>query len=93
MLNIEEIFEKHENEYLRFEEIENPICQRPDLCAFIKLDELIPGDMDIIRSAEHDEIWIGITIEALSGVATEEDILFLVRCGVRLSDGYLAMFV
>jgi len=44
---------------------------------------LVPGDKDIVRSAEHDEIWLSISPEELLKVATEDQIIELIRCGVR----------
>jgi hypothetical protein len=93
MLNLEEVFEKYEDEYLKFERIESPFCNREDLCAFVKLDKLIPGNLNIISAAEHDEIFLEIEPDKLAEVATEEDIVFLIRCGVRLFDDSLAMWV
>lgn len=57
-----------------------------DLCAFILLDKLVPVKFgDIVCAAEHDEIWLSTDITKLAEVATEEDIKFLVGCGVRYS--------
>ncbi len=90
--NIEEIFEKHNNEFLEFDRVENKRSNRPDLHAFILLDELFPGDRDLISSAEHDEIWLDITTEDI-GNLTEDQIIELVRCGVRYDEEALCMFV
>jgi hypothetical protein len=48
-----------------------------------------------VTAAEHDEIWLDVDCERLAEIATEVDILYLVRCGVRY-DEYnksLQMFV
>lgn len=89
------LFEKHGSEFLRFERIENPKCKRPDVCAFIRLDELVPESKDMVSAAEHDEIYLAVDAEQLAACATEDDIIFLARCGVRYdsSSGSLAMFV
>lgn len=68
--------------------------RRPDLNAFLLLDRLCPGDDDMVCAAENDEIYLAVGVDSLAGVATEEDILDLMRCGVRYdapSDS-LAMF-
>lgn len=83
--NLYSIFEKHSDDYLKFSDIENPPSQRPDLCAMILLDRLIPGKRDIIVQAEHDEFTLGIDPDVLASVATEEQIVDLIRCGVRYS--------
>ena len=90
MSEIAEIFEKHNDEYLKFERVENKRSRRPDLHAFLLLDELFPSDFYIICSAAHDEIWLDADGEDL----TEEQVIELSRCGVRFDDGDgLCMFV
>lgn len=94
---LEAIFEDFEDEFLEFHKVENKASNRPDLCAFIALDRLVPSEHgnDIVCAAEHDEIWLATDVEKLAAVATKEDILLLVRCGVRLDvdQDALAMFV
>ena len=92
-IDLEATFEKFEDEYIQFERIENKLHARPDIHAFILLDKLVPGHRDMVCAAEHDEIYLDVDTEALALVATEDDILQLVRCGVRLDDDSLAMFV
>lgn len=84
-----------DGEYLHFERIEKPLHPRPDICAFLRLHELVPGTRDMVSAAEHDEIFLDVDLEQLAAVATEDDVVYLQRCGVRLDesgDG-LAMFV
>lgn len=92
-IDLEATFDKFEDEYIQFERIENKLHARPDIHAFILLDKLVPGDRDMVCAAEHDEIYLDVDTDALALVATEDDILQLVRCGVRLDDDSLAMFV
>jgi hypothetical protein len=96
MIDLKETFDKFNDEYLRFERVEGKLNQRPDVCAFILLDRLLPREgRDMVASAEHDEIFLSPNGKELAAVATEEDILTLVRCGVRYSAQYdsLCMFV
>lgn len=90
-----EQYEKHESEFLKFEKVENKTSQRRDLHAFMLLDRLVPGEKDIVGCAEHDEIWLEVDPEELAKVATEEQIIELIRCGVRYDEDTesLAMFV
>lgn len=90
-----ELFEANDDEFLKFEKIENPLHKRPDLCAFLRLDEMVPGNRDMVSAAEHDEIYLEIDLDKLAEVATEDDVIYLQRCGIRLDDynGGLAMFV
>lgn len=81
-----ELFEKHsDNEYIEFKRIANKRLNRPDLHAFLLLDEMVPGAQDIVCCAEHDEIWLEVTPEDLAKVITEEQIIELTRCGVMYS--------
>jgi hypothetical protein len=92
---MKQLYDKHRDEYLHFERVENKTSQRADLHAFNLLDRLIPGSGDIVGSAEHDEIWLSISPDELTKVATEDQIVELIRCGVRY-DSYndaLSMFV
>lgn len=93
--DIQATFEKFDAEFLRFDRIENKLSARPDLHAFLLLDRLFPGTTDMVSAAEHDEIFLEVSPEALVGKATEGQILDLVRCGLRYSDEYesLCMFV
>lgn len=93
--DMEASFKKFSDEYLNFERIENPPCKRPDICAFLLLDKLVPKTGDMVTAAEHDEIFLETSCETLAEVATEDDILYLTRCGVRYDSelNSLAMFV
>lgn len=93
-IDIEAAFEAASVEFLKFERVANKKSSRPDLHAFILLNELVPGSRDIVSAAEHDEIYLEISPDELAKVATEQDIIDLHRCGVRYSselDG-LCMF-
>ena len=88
---MEEIFEKYHDEFLEFDRIKNKRSNRPDLHAFLLLDELFPRDRDIVSAAEHDEIWLDVETSEIEKL-TEEQIIELIRCGVRYSEDSLAMF-
>ncbi|MEX3983956.1 hypothetical protein AB4Y45_33765 [Paraburkholderia sp. EG287A] len=88
MLDIKATFTKHGDEYGKFDRIENPPTTRPDLCAFLLLERLAPGDTDIVSAAEHDEIYLSTECDKLAAVATEADIVTLLRCGVRYSSEF-----
>lgn len=89
---LEELFEKYEGEFLEFDRVENKLSKRADLHAFILLDKLVPGEEDMIISAEHDEYVLSIDAACLAKVATEEDVIDLIRCGVSFEDDYFWMF-
>lgn len=80
-----EVFARFRDNYLKFDRVEpkDRLSARPDLCALLLLDRLIPGTGNIIAASEHDELFIDVGCDKLARVAVEADILTLVRCGVQ----------
>jgi hypothetical protein len=96
MIDVKALFEKHSDEYLKFDRVtDRPYGNRPDVHAFVLLAKLDPSTEDMVSSAEHDQIWLGVDHEAVGDVATEDQIIELIRCGVRFDEEYdcLHMFV
>jgi hypothetical protein len=93
-MNIQELFEKHSDEYLKFERVERKLTRRPDLHAFMVLDNLFPRDSDLVSAAERDEIFLDVEAEEIETL-TEAMVIELIRCGVRYDSEFdcLAMFV
>lgn len=94
---IKELFRKHSDEFLEFKKIpeDQRLSKRPDLHAFILLDQIFPDDgrgIDMVCAAWHDEIALTPKTEDIKD-ASEDQIIQLIRCGVRLDDDYLVMFV
>lgn len=94
-MSIKEILEKHDDEFLKFEHVQNKLSNRPDLHAFLLLDKLVPGDRDMVVAAEHDQIWLAVDPTELENAATEEQIVDLYRCGMIYDEDIdsLSMFV
>lgn len=67
--------------------------KRLDLQAMILLDQLVPGACDILSNAAHDEVWFEIEPDELAAVITEEQIIELIRCGVRYDEDSFGMYV
>lgn len=88
MIDLEELFEQYEDEYGQFSKEVNPLHKRPDLCAFLLLDKLVPGGDDIVSAAEHDQIWLDVDCEALAKAATADDVRTLARCGVMYDEDH-----
>lgn len=97
MIDIPEFFDEHEDEFLKEDRIpvSHRLAQPTDLCAMLLLHKLVPAARHVIDDASHDEINFGTDVEELGKVATEEDLLTLIRCGVRYSEEFnsLCMFV
>ena len=86
-----DLFAEAGETYLKFSDIKNPRVNRPDLHAFLLLNEIAPSEInrsghgwDIVSCAEHDEIWLSVTLEQLAPVITKEQVEELVACGVYL---------
>lgn len=95
MIDLQAEFKAYKAEQGKFGmiKIEDTPSNRPDLCAFLLLDSLLPyrgmimlPGYKMIASAHHDLIYLGIDCTALAEVATKHDILTLVRCGVHYDD-------
>ena len=93
--NIRELFKKHDDECLEFDRVKNKRSTRSDISAFILLNHLCPDTGDIVSAAEHDEIFLDVSIDDLAKVASESNIIELIRCGVRYDShsDCLSMFV
>ena len=96
---LEELFEKHsEDEYLEFERIQNPKHTRRDICAMLIIHEIQSRNESqrqdtMISWAGHEEIYLDVNVEEISEYITEEEIIDLIRCGVRLEESNFAMFI
>jgi hypothetical protein len=90
---LKDLFDKYDDQYSHFERVEHKRSQRADLHAFLLLDKLVPGDKDIVSCAEHDEVYLSVPLEQLAAVITEDQVIELVRCGVRCDQNGLCMFV
>lgn len=90
---IERQFEKNSHEAMKFQAIKKPLHPRPDLCALLYLDKMMPGNEDIIRHVTCDgEAVLNIDMQAFANKATKKDIIYLIRCGVTCNDfSYLSL--
>jgi len=91
---LQEMFDIADGVDLVFDEIENKLSGRQDLHAFLLLEKILPGKTgDMISAAEHDQIFLGVDLDELVVVITQEQVNELEACGVWIweSEG-LAMF-
>lgn len=93
MIDIQEMFNKFDDDYGKFDDVTDKLHNRPDLCAMLILDKLIPGNRDMVYASSHDVIYLDVDLDELAKVATESDIRNLSRCGVRGDSDSLSMFV
>ena len=80
-MDIAALFEKHDDKSYK-DQPDGP----DDLTAFTLLNRLVPGAHRMISGAEHDQIWLDVDLDELAKVASEDDIITLIRCGVWLDD-------
>jgi len=92
-MELHDRFEAVNDDYLKFEKIENKKSTRPDIHAFILLNEIFPGSRDMVCASGHDNIWLDVDLDDCEKL-TDGQILELVRCGVMTDEesGSLAMF-
>lgn len=90
-----ELWEKiKEEDYLKFDKVKNRRSNRPDLHAFLLLDELVPckRGCDIVSASEHDEFYLDTDVEKFCKVATEDHVRELIACGVMYTGDSFSMF-
>lgn len=84
---LKSIFEKYDDEYIRFEKVKNKTSKKRDIHAFMLLDKLTTNKYGkILGDARHDVVFLFVNCKDLSKVITEKQILELVRCGVMYSE-------
>ena len=88
---IKEVFESFNDDYICNSGIVNRKSNRPDLCAFLILDELFPSNSDVVCGADHDVIYLGLSEEQICSLS-DEIIHDLIRCGVSIDSDGLYMF-
>jgi hypothetical protein len=83
MSKLHDLFELHNDEFLKFENIplHNRLHDRRDLCAFLYLQEKLGGKGTVIGGAEHDEIYLDF--DNPEELLTSDDVRYVTRCGVR----------
>lgn len=77
-------WEKHrENEAEQFLRIEYPPFRQRDLCGLVKFAKILKSDRAFILSgARRTRAWLSGSVDQLAAVSTEDDIIYLLRCGV-----------
>lgn len=94
-MNIQAVFDTYEDEFLKFDRVQNKLSSRPDIHAFILLNSVFPESGDMVTGAGHDIIYLDVDAEKAGEDLTEAQLIDLHRCGVILDEetDSLAMFV
>lgn len=93
-MTLHDRFEQFNDEFLKFDRVQAPRSARRDLHAFLVLEEIMPGKRPMIAASEHDEFYLDINCDEFNAKATDDQIMELLRCGVRHDQGFdsLCMF-
>lgn len=80
---LERVFKENGDEYLEFIKVEDKLSYKPDLHAFLLIDELFSDKRSVISGANHEEIYLNIDFDE-AGNLPEDILIELIRCGVIL---------
>lgn len=81
-MNTSDRFEAVSENFQKFDRVKKKRSARPDLHAFILLDELCPNpSCNMVCSTGHSEFWLDVAEYQVDRL-TDKQILELVRCGV-----------
>ncbi len=76
-----------------FKKITDKLHPSQDLCGMLKLASLMKHPEKFEFGAEHDEMFFYVRSEDLSKNTTEDDLLYLAKCGITLIDDAFHLFV
>ena len=94
-MSIEDKFNSVNDDYCKFEKVEDKKSSRPDIHAFMLLDCIFESSgRDIVAAASHDVIYLEPSGEEISKLSSDQ-VLELTRCGVMYDseNDCLSMFV
>jgi len=82
--NLAEFFMEHEGEYHTFGSVTGAdrLSESPDLCAMLLLASFSTVGGCILTAAEHDQVWLGANPMTVNKLATDAQLITLIRCGV-----------
>jgi len=91
-MDIEELFDSLDDEFLKFERIpvEDRLSEEPSICALLYVYNLMEDKSKFDLDADHDIIYI-THIDWLPEL-TNENAIYLRRCGVLIYDDILSMY-
>lgn len=83
IVGIQQAFENCRDEYLKFDRLQHRNHECRFLCAFLILDHLVHSSGPIIAATDLELIFLSTNCNFLASVATYQDIVNLMRCGVK----------
>ncbi len=93
-MNVEELFEKHEDEFLNYEGDPDLSNLVRDVYIFNKLEPFVKGGY-LIGSAPYDEMYFTVNTREVTNTLSEEEMIKLIRCDLRHSSDHecFVMFI
>ncbi len=86
--SVREMFARNIKEYREFDRVVQKRSQRPDLHAFLMVDELVGGDDPLIATTQAGTVYLNVVASDLAKAGVSEDVVIeLLRCGVVLDHG------
>jgi len=89
-MNIEEQFEKFENEFHNFNLIKDPQFKSPEICGFAAIEKIRGEKIDF--AAEHDVLYCGGHSEDDRDL-TDDEVILLLRCGILWNSEFDSFFI
>ena len=90
---LDELFDKHDAEWQKYERVEQPRHNRCDLAAFLLLDALVPSASAMVSAGANEQIFLETDLDALAKVVTEEQIIELIRYGIFVDQDSLSLYL
>lgn len=84
MRDLSAFFEDHDEDSHDFAGVQGAesLSGPADLCALQLVSLLCPTAKSVIGAAERDKVWLNADPDTLNLVATDQQLLTLIRCGV-----------
>ena len=85
-MELSERFEEFNDEFIKFDRIENKRSLKRDMHAFLLLEEIFPESTErMVSAASHDIVYLGIEEDMLEKL-TDDNIIELIRCGIGYNE-------
>lgn len=84
-MNVKELFEKHENEFLNYRADPSLEDKVHDFVVFESLVKFVKRG-DLIGNLGYEEIYLNVDVAEVVNTLSEDALVKLIRCGLRYSD-------
>lgn len=93
--DLDKAFHDADDEYLNYQRIKDLPYDAPDVCAFFKLSQIYGSNnyRFMITGTDHDSVYIRTEPGLLFGRITQEDVVYLRRCGLCYDDDHQSFYM